>query len=256
MNNDIPGTTAVDRVTDFLKHLRAKRGLTQKEIAKRLGVTQASLSELEARGEATSIRKLQEVIAAVGGQLTIRVSFPDSAEVEEMHLPVLRDLLVGIQQGRLRKKSRRKEQQPVSQSTRDYTRFDVTLHRDTWRCQNKRWAMWRIVKFLCDSGVTPGQIAACLTWRGGRLFWGVDGNVDGAEFLAEMQRSGIDSTRYFCKPDELLVVNGRTYALSNQWGPRTEEAIRLLVAAFPNRGLSYERASPPTDWGTDLPDTL
>lgn len=73
-------------LADQLRSIRLKRRLTQEELAKRLGVKQSSVSKLEGRGDTVSLRKLQEMLAAMGGQLTLRVSFLDSGEVEELSL--------------------------------------------------------------------------------------------------------------------------------------------------------------------------
>jgi len=77
-------------LADQLRNIRLKRKLTQEELAERLGVKQPSVSRLEGRGETVSIRKLQELFAAMGGQLSLRVVFPDSGDVEELSLGELR----------------------------------------------------------------------------------------------------------------------------------------------------------------------
>jgi DNA-binding XRE family transcriptional regulator len=83
-------TPTAPPLADQLRRMRVKRHLTQEELARRLGVKQSSVSKLEGRGETVSIRKLQELLAGMGGQLTLRVSFPDSGEVEELSLGELR----------------------------------------------------------------------------------------------------------------------------------------------------------------------
>jgi hypothetical protein len=55
-----------------------------------LGAHYTSVSKLEGCGETVGIRKLQELLASMGGQLTLRVSFPDSGEVKELSLGELR----------------------------------------------------------------------------------------------------------------------------------------------------------------------
>ena len=82
--------TTVPPLSDQLRSIRAKRHLTQEELAKRLDVKQSSISKLESRGETVGIRKLQEYLAAMGGQLTLRISFADCCEVEELVIGELR----------------------------------------------------------------------------------------------------------------------------------------------------------------------
>lgn len=47
--------------------------------------------------------------------------------------------------------------------------------------------------------------------------------------------------RYFCKQDELFHIDGKTYALSNQWGVRTLEAVDLLSEKYPEKNINIEQ---------------
>ncbi len=47
--------------------------------------------------------------------------------------------------------------------------------------------------------------------------------------------------RYFCKQGELFHIDGKTYAMTNQWGVRTLEAVDLLSAKYPEKNISIER---------------
>jgi hypothetical protein len=74
--------------------------------------------------------------------------------------------------------------------------------------------------------------------------------VDGDAFRAELQRRRPNDTkvlrRYFCADDELLVIGGSTYAISNQWTKSTmERAMDALVQKYADHGLSYRVAEPP-----------
>ena len=62
-----------------LKELRGERRLSQVELAGRLRVNQAAVSKLEKRSD-IHLRTLRDVIAAMGGRLIIRASFPDGME--------------------------------------------------------------------------------------------------------------------------------------------------------------------------------
>jgi DNA-binding Xre family transcriptional regulator len=71
-----------------LRELRAARRVTQEELARRLGVKQASISKFESRGESVTLRKLQEFFAALGGQLSLHISFEDGDvdfPLEQLH---------------------------------------------------------------------------------------------------------------------------------------------------------------------------
>ncbi len=61
----------------LLSRLREHRGLTQLELASRLGVRQASISGMERRDD-VQLSTLQRVIEALGGVLEIFAAFPDA----------------------------------------------------------------------------------------------------------------------------------------------------------------------------------
>ena len=60
-----------------LNELRKARGLTQEELAERLGIRQANVSKLERRLD-MRVSTLRDVIEAMGGELCITARFPDA----------------------------------------------------------------------------------------------------------------------------------------------------------------------------------
>lgn len=60
-----------------LKNLREQRGLSQEEVARRLGKKQASISKMEARSDLL-VSTLQEIAHGLGGRLVVTMVFPDS----------------------------------------------------------------------------------------------------------------------------------------------------------------------------------
>lgn len=59
-----------------LRQLRKSIGLTQKQLAHTLGVSQSSLSQLESRDD-FQLTTLRRVINAMGGELDVIARFPD-----------------------------------------------------------------------------------------------------------------------------------------------------------------------------------
>lgn len=65
-----------------LKALRQGLGLTQQELAQRLGVGQAAISKIEQRGD-VQISSLQRYVEALGARLRIEATFPSSEAIPE-----------------------------------------------------------------------------------------------------------------------------------------------------------------------------
>jgi hypothetical protein len=153
-----------------------------------------------------------------------------------------------VYQTGVREKSRK--ERIARESSRDLTRYDVTVNGDTEEKMSKRQAILRIVKHLCASGITPEQMTELLPWRSlpwrrKHLFQSIEGTVDSAKFVAEIRNRAnqegrpIEAKRYFCDQDDLIHANGRTYALTKRWGGKsTAAAIATLLKAFPDKGFS------------------
>ena len=54
---------------------------------------------------------------------------------------------------------------------------------------------------------------------------------------------GFDPSRFSCDDGELILANGRTYAVSNQWGGRMPASVEALLTAFPGKGISFRPVS-------------
>ena len=142
----------------------------------------------------------------------------------------------------------RPEPPKATMNTRDRTKDDVTIDGVSMRGRPARRVILRVVKQLCTHGVRPEQIDHLLDWRSPKpLFHDVEGDVGPEDFVQAVtakraaHRKGFDDTRYFCGQDELIVVEGKTYALSSQWTqPTVEKAIDTLIRAFPEKGVAYK----------------
>ena len=63
-----------------LAEARIEAGLTQAELAERLGTTQSQVSRLERQGEDISIGALRRYVSALGKDLTLEVKSPESVK--------------------------------------------------------------------------------------------------------------------------------------------------------------------------------
>ena len=143
-------------------------------------------------------------------------------------------------------KEKAQKERKARTSNVDFTRYDISIRGEVCTNQWKRNGILLVVRTLVEQGVSPEQIAQLIPWRAQKLWWQVEGEVD-AESFAENASEEAQSTgrvfrpiRWFCADDELLHVNGRTYAFTNQWGRRWAEAMRRLVDAFPEHQISFK----------------
>lgn len=137
------------------------------------------------------------------------------------------------------------------QSSRDYTKYDVTIGDVTHYKQGKGRAAYLVMRHLADSGVSPEEIANGAPWRRNRVFRCVEGHVDLNEFVkrrnADMEKEGksnqFNPRRWFCAENELFHSDGNTYVFTNQWGPRTEEAIENWIKDCPEKDIKCVASS-------------
>ena len=73
------GMSRLRGMKTFLRGLREARGITQSEVANRLGVEQSSVSKAERRSDIL-LSTLGRFVDAMGGSVSIRVSFDDGQE--------------------------------------------------------------------------------------------------------------------------------------------------------------------------------
>jgi hypothetical protein len=146
-------------------------------------------------------------------------------------------------QVQVREKVQKEREARVSNT--DFTRFDVQigdeLHRTVW----KRNAVYLICKRLCETGISPDEIAALFTWRN-NAWYSVEGAVDAPEFerlaLAKSASGGptFDPPRWFADDDELFHANGKTYAFSKMWGGKNwHRAMNLLKEKYPQLKIEF-----------------
>lgn len=134
---------------------------------------------------------------------------------------------------------------------RDRTKFDVNVRGQVHEGLNKRRAILVIVRALAANGVSPEEMARGVPERGDRLFVSAEGELDAAAFeravraSREAQGRSYDPARWFCEENELIRFDGRSYAVSNQWGGGTEDVIRALVSKFASAGVTAEPAARP-----------
>jgi hypothetical protein len=149
----------------------------------------------------------------------------------------------------IRVANKERQEKVAREAHRDYTKFNVTIDGVRRERLPKRQVMLLLIRRLVEAGIPPHKIAEAVPKRGDRLFRSADGKLDRAAFRErvgqEMKNKGraFDPDRYFCDTEELMHIDGRTYAVTNQWGATTQETIDALRTAFGDQGFTVEAAT-------------
>jgi hypothetical protein len=121
----------------------------------------------------------------------------------------------------------------------DFTKYDLILDGETIAALTKRALVFEAVKFAIARGATPNDIARLVPpykWLS------VEGNVPAEEFWSNTKHLQYSPKKYFCGDGELFRVDGRTYALSNQWTLDTISVVGELARKLPAYEISYTQS--------------
>ena len=143
------------------------------------------------------------------------------------------------------RQKKQKEEQSRSLS-RDLSKFTLSIDGFNYQGLNKRNLMYQLVNRVLNKGIKPEQIANIISWRRGNLFVCFDGILDEeifSERLMTLDTGGKlpKTKRYFCKQDELFQIDGKTYAMTNQWGNRTVETVDLIKRHYPEMNIRINK---------------
>lgn len=143
------------------------------------------------------------------------------------------------------RQKKQKEQQSRT-SSRDFSKFTLSIQGQSYAGLNKRNLMYQLVSKVLAAGATPDELTDIISWRRGDLFISFDGLLDEEKFAEELMKLDTGgklpkTKRYFCKQDELFVLDGKTFAMTNQWGLRTLEAVELISSKYPQLEIIVEK---------------
>lgn len=139
----------------------------------------------------------------------------------------------------VRIREKKQKEREARNSTRDTTKFDVSIAGKTYQAQSKRWMMYHIISGLLQNGGTPEKVIEAIPWRKSRLFEILEGKLDSEQVYERIMKDDTGgkvprAKRYFVDENEMFHFDDKTYVLTNQWGPRTIEAIESLSKMFPD----------------------
>jgi hypothetical protein len=125
----------------------------------------------------------------------------------------------------------------------DFSKYWIRVDGKAQDGLSKRAVALEVVKAVVSRGISPEKIAAVLPPR---KWISVEGEVGVEEFQARAQKlqakfgGQYNLKRYFCDDDEMLFrLNGRTYALSNQWSVNTLPQLEELLALLPDQSIRF-----------------
>jgi hypothetical protein len=130
---------------------------------------------------------------------------------------------------------------------RDMTRYDVTIADKQITDLPKRRAIYQVIRGLCDAGVDPDAIRRAVPWKT-TILVPIAGLLDSDAYEKALAAQLISqgrkplTQRFFIDNNELIQANGKTYAATKTWGPRTTLAIDELLKTFPGHRISYREA--------------
>ena len=139
----------------------------------------------------------------------------------------------------VRIREKKQKEREARNSTRDITKFDVSIAGKTYQAQSKRWMMFYIIAGLLQNGGTPEKVIEAIPWRKSRLFEIFEGKLDSEQVYERIMKDDTGgkvprTKRYFVDENEMFHFDDKTYVLTNQWGPRTIEAIESSSKIFPD----------------------
>ncbi|WP_430226939.1 hypothetical protein [Paraburkholderia tropica] len=133
------------------------------------------------------------------------------------------------------------EQEKVRTTNRDSTRYDLSVGENYLPNLPKRRLMLELVTEAISQGLSPEQIREAIPWRRRDLFISAPGKADESAFQALYPGKKL---RYFFAPDELFLLDGKTYVLSRAWADRTLEAAENVRQLLNNADeVTWEPAS-------------
>jgi hypothetical protein len=145
-------------------------------------------------------------------------------------------------QVQLRKKNA--EERQAQEYEYDFSKYDLSIFGCEYKDLYKRKLFFLTVRELIRNGVRPEQL---MTFIPARRWLKVTGTCSVKEFtersaeLKTVSGASYDLRRFFTEEDELLHVNGDTYAFSNQFSRHDMPVLEKMIEAFPEAKIRVSK---------------
>lgn len=147
----------------------------------------------------------------------------------------------------VRIREKKQKEREARNSSRDFTKYDVSVGGKNYPAQSKRWIIFHIIAEILRSGGQPDTVINAIHWRRNNLFQVFDGELNDSEVYEAIMEGDSGgrvprAERFFTKEGQAFYSNGKTYVLTNQWGDKTLEAVESLRKAFPDLNIRISKA--------------
>lgn len=129
----------------------------------------------------------------------------------------------------------------------DFTKYNISVGGETFPNQWKRRAILLVIKALVSRGVALARITDSIQRK--HLSVSAEGRLNSDELAfhaneaAKARGKRFDRRRWFLEEDDIILADGRSYAITNQWGSEWPEAMTRLAGAFPEHVIKFEPVS-------------
>lgn len=133
----------------------------------------------------------------------------------------------------------KKQEERASRTRQSRARIKVEIGGKPLEFTRKNRIALELFRVLIERGMTPEQISEAVHWRYHNSMWACQpGTVDAETFLESLRADARAANRrrdpakyWFWREDELIHHAGATWAGTKRWGPRTLEALELVLEA-------------------------
>ncbi len=155
-------------------------------------------------------------------------------------LPEASDYQVKVREKAIEKRAAEKKFNP------DFSKYNVTvgdkIYPDLW----KRALGFRILYTALVNEIDPEELARHLGRSVSSWLITVEGTLNAVEFAERASQISTkfgkyQLSRFFCNDEDLLRLDGKTFAISNQWSISDIPAFQAIAESYPDLRLSFAK---------------
>jgi hypothetical protein len=158
-------------------------------------------------------------------------------------LPEASDYQVKVREKAVEKRAAERKFNP------DFSKYDLMIGENTYQHLTKRALGFRILHAAVSSGKSREELSLHLGKTVASWLITVDGTLTAADFAAKAAELSTkfgkyQLSRFFSGDEDLVRLNGKTYAITNQWSINQVPALRTISESYPELKISFVKAEP------------